>query len=421
MYWSGLNPGAIERAGDDNIDLVDEHSYRSSGWIRTNFDYFDKYKRKPWNIYVGEYAHHSGNGDWSAAMDDSVYLMMLERNGDLVKLASYAPLFCNVNSRDWGVNLIEFDSSRSFAHASYYVQKVFNENRPDVNLATAVDVEPKPDAKRPLMAGKFGLGSWNTLTEFKELRVYDDRDKLIYRDDFKTLENWDFPGVGAWRVENGVLQQTQQGPSPSMLLLKTPELATGRVTLKARRVGGNEGFLLFFNASNIDRFLFCNFGAAGNTFHAIQDRGSPEGTAFRGGQHTQGKIDNERWYDITLTVARDRAEVMLDGKKVSDASVQYLPSFFATAGYERRDKAIVVKATNYQKEPVRAEVSLQGVNRVGARGKHIVISSGKPSDENTLESPRSIVPREQPLTNCASRFSVTLAPYSVNLLKIPAR
>jgi alpha-L-arabinofuranosidase len=81
----------------------------------------------------------------------------------------------------------------------------------------------------------------------------------------------------------------------------------------------------------------------------------------------------------------------------------------------------MVKATNYQKEPVRAEVSLQGVNRVGARGKHIRISSGKPSDENTLESPRSIVPREQPLTNCASRFSVTLAPYSVNLLKIPAR
>ena len=421
MYWSGLNPGAIERAGDDNIDLVDEHSYRSSGWIRTNFDYFDKYKRKPWNIYVGEYAHHSGNGDWSAAMDDSVYLMMLERNGDLVKLASYAPLFCNVNLRDWGVNLIEFDSSRSFAHASYYVQKVFNENRPDVNLATTVDVEPKPDANRPLMAGKFGLGSWNTLTEFKELRIYDDKDKLIYSDDFKTLENWDFPGVGAWRVENGVLQQTQQGPSPSMLLLKTPELATGRVTLKARRVGGNEGFLLFFNASNIDRFLFCNFGAAGNTFHAIQDRGSPEGTAFRGGQHTQGKIDNERWYDITLTVGRDRAEVTARWQEGFGRLRPIPPFLLRHRGLRARRKTIVVKATNYQKEPVRAEVSLQGVNRVGARGKHIVISSGKPSDENTLESPRSIVPREQPLTNCASRFSVTLAPYSVNLLRIPAR
>ena len=48
-------------------------------------------------------------------MDDSVYLMMLERNGDLVKMASYAPLLANLNQRSWGVNLIEFDSSRSFA------------------------------------------------------------------------------------------------------------------------------------------------------------------------------------------------------------------------------------------------------------------------------------------------------------------
>ncbi len=91
MYWSGLNPAAIARAGDADIDIVDEHSYRTSGWIRTNFDYFDKYLRRPWKIYVGEYAHHHNSGDWSAAMDDSVYLMMLERNGDLVKMASYAP------------------------------------------------------------------------------------------------------------------------------------------------------------------------------------------------------------------------------------------------------------------------------------------------------------------------------------------
>ena len=51
-----------------------------------------------------------------------------------------------------------------------------------------------------------------------------------------------------------------------LLLLKALKLETGRVTLKARRVGGSEGFLMFFNASGPDRFLFCNYGAAGNTF-----------------------------------------------------------------------------------------------------------------------------------------------------------
>ena len=289
MYWSGLNPGAIARAGDENIEMVDEHAYRDATWIRTNFDYFDKYKRKPWTIYVGEYASHHGGGDWYGGLSDSVYLMMAERNGDLVKLASYAPLFCNVNKRDWGVNLIEYDSSRSYAHASYYVQKVFGENRPDVNLATSVDLNPKPDPSRPLMAGRFGLGAWSTETEFKELRIYDEDARLVYSDDFASLEHWDTPGIGQWRAENGVLRQTDKGRSPAMLLLKAPELKTGRVTLKARRVGGNEGFLMFFNASGTDRFLFCNYGAAGKQFFGHPGPGRTGWLRFQGRAHHAGQ------------------------------------------------------------------------------------------------------------------------------------
>ncbi|MFM7187678.1 MAG: alpha-L-arabinofuranosidase C-terminal domain-containing protein [Armatimonadota bacterium] len=156
MFWSGLNQPAIDRVGDANIDIVDEHAYRGSGWARSNFDYFDRYPRKGWGIYMGEYAHNQ-RADFSAALDDSLFLMMMERNGDLVKMASYAPLLANVNKRDWGVNLIEFDSSRSFAHASHYVQKLFRENHPDRSLKTSVTTMPQADPKAPLMAGKVGL------------------------------------------------------------------------------------------------------------------------------------------------------------------------------------------------------------------------------------------------------------------------
>jgi alpha-L-arabinofuranosidase len=89
MYWSGLNWGAIRRAGENAIDIVDQHAYRPSGWARSNFEYFDKYERNAWKVYMGEYAHHHGGGDWSAAMDDSVFLMMMERSGDVVTMASY--------------------------------------------------------------------------------------------------------------------------------------------------------------------------------------------------------------------------------------------------------------------------------------------------------------------------------------------
>ena len=420
MYWSGLNWGAIQRAGDDNIDIVDEHAYRPSGWARSNFDYFDKYKRKPWKVYLGEYAHHHGSGDWSAAMDDSVFLMMMERNGDLVTMASYAPLFCHVHNKSWGVNLIEFDAARSFAHASYYVQKTFNENRPDVNLPTDTIVKPEPDPNTPLMPGKFGLGSWHTATEFKELRMYDGQGKLVYSDDFKDLAKWQTPGVGRWEVRDGVLRQTDLGASPAMLLLKAPDLKTGRVTVKARRVDGREGFLMYFNASGPERFLFCNYGAAGNQFSAIQERGVPEGCAFKGGKNTQGGIDKDRWYEIALVVARDKAEMYLDGKLVSDARVERLAPFFATAGYDARQKAVVLKATNYFAKPVRAEIELEGATAIAAAGRHIVIQSEDQYAENSLEHPRRIVPQERPLPGCAKRFAVELPPYSVSVLRIPA-
>jgi len=301
------------------------------------------------------------------------------------------------------------------------VQKVFAENRPDVSLTTTTDLEPKPDATQPLLGGKFGLGAWDTQTEFKELRIYDEKDNLVYSDDFQTLENWDTPGIGAWRVENGVLQQTDKGKSPAMLLLKTLRIEKGRVTLKARRVGGAEGFLMFFNASGPDRFLFCNYGAAGNSFSAIQERGVPDGCSFKGGRSTQGKIENERWYDLSLVVKRDQAEMFLDGRQVSDARVEFLPSFFATAGYDRKSKTVVLKATSYYNQPIRAEIQLDGARTVGPSGKYIVISSPGQYDENSLENPSRIVPREMPLPNVSERFSVELPPHSVNILRIPAK
>ena len=418
MFFSGLNRGAIERAGDENIDIVDEHAYKGSGWVRTNFDYFDKYKRTPWKVYVGEYASHHAGGDFLAGMDDSLYLMMMERNGDLVTMASYAPLLKNVNAPNWGVNLIEFDSSRSFAHASYYVQKVFNANRPDVNLATTTIVEPQPDAEKPMMSGRIGLGSWNTHNEFKDLKIYDDKGKEIYSDEFKNLDNWETPGRGRWSVRDGVLRQTGTDKGPAVLLLKKPEVSIGKITLKAKRVDGREGFLLLFNAGGEEQFLFCNYGGNGNSFYGIQNRGEADGCSFRGGRTTPGSIETGRWYDVSLVIEKDRAVMYLDGNRVSTARMEYMPSFFATAGYDRKDKSVVLKATNYHGTPVKTRINLEGAAQVAAVGKHIVITSGSVYDQNTLEEPRKIVPREEVLKGCAKQFSITIPPYSVNLIKI---
>ena len=420
MFWSGLNPAAIARAGDANIDIVDEHAYRNADWIRGNFDYFDKYPRKNWGIYVGEYASHHGAGDWYGGLGDSLYLMMCERNGDLVKMASYAPLFCNVNLRDWGINLIEFDSARSYAHASYYVQKLFAENRPDVNLATAYELRQKLDAAKPLLAGKFGLGSWSTQTEFKDLKITDDQGKVLATDDFQSLDNWEAPVAGKWSVADGVLRQSDAGVTPSMLLLKGFELKSGKATFKARRTGGAEGFLVFFNAAGTNRCLFANVAGFGNTATVMEIRGENPNGSFHSGRSTPARLENNRWYDVSLVVANTHAELFMDGKKVADCRLDKPQTFFANAGYDRKAQAVVLKATNYHQTPITVEIQLDNAATVGQAGKHFVIHSADPYAENSLDNPKRIAPRELPLAECAKAFQVTLPPNSVNILRIPA-
>lgn len=420
MFWSGLNPAAIERAGDADIDMVDEHAYREASWIRANFDYFDKYPRKPWTIYVGEYASHHGAGDWYGGMGDALYLMMCERNGDLVKMASYAPLFRNIHKSDWGINLIEFDASRSFAHASYYVQKMFAENRPDVNLATSYESTPKHDPAEPRMAGKIGLGSWNTEVEFDDFKVFDEQGRLVAGDGFENIDAWDAPASGTWAVRDGVLRQTDKAANPAMLLRRDVELKTGRITFKARRTGGSEGFLLFFNARGLDNFMFANFGAAGNTFTAIQDRGERTGGTLRPGQHTPGPIEDRRWHEVALVVGADHAELLMDGRKVADCRIENPPDFFANAGYDEKAGCVVLKASNYHQLPRVMEISLTGVSQVGAAGEHRFMTSADPYAENSLEHPLRLVPQSAPLAGCAERFTVTLPPHSFNVLRIPA-
>jgi alpha-N-arabinofuranosidase len=110
----------------------------------------------------------------------------------------------------------------------------------------------------------------------------------------------------------------------------------------------------------------------------------------------------------------------LDGELVSESRVERLNSLFSQAGYDRARSEVVIKTTNYHAQPVVAEIELAGAERVAATGRHFVIESASPSDQNTLDQPVRIVPAEKRLENCGRKFTVTLPPYSVNVLRVPA-
>src|SRR5581483_2502737 len=113
------------------VEIVDEHYYSTPEFFMHNASKYDSYDRSGRKVYVGEYAvtQGCGQGNLRAAVGEAAFMTGLERNSDVVLMASYAPLFANVNYKKWNPDLIDFDSSRVYGLPSYYVQKMFSENR----------------------------------------------------------------------------------------------------------------------------------------------------------------------------------------------------------------------------------------------------------------------------------------------------
>src|SRR5262249_45377233 len=149
----------------------------------------------------GEVAVTSGEGgrekgNMIAALGEGAFLLGLERNGDVVRQVSYAPLLANVHGRtDWhGMNY--FDSTRSFGTVSYYLWKLFAEHRPTFTLGTDVELE---SVKPVPIRGAIGVGTWETSAEFKDIRVQKSG-QLLYSSDFsKGDEGWK-TNSGNWSV-----------------------------------------------------------------------------------------------------------------------------------------------------------------------------------------------------------------------------
>ncbi len=123
-----------------HVPLIDEHYYQSPQWFWDNLHRYDQYDRAKPHVYVGEYAAHD-NGRRStlrAAIAEAAYLTSLERNGDVVTFASYAPLLANRRHTNWRPDLIYFDSTGVFPSLSYTVQQLYSAHRGDSYVTTTV-------------------------------------------------------------------------------------------------------------------------------------------------------------------------------------------------------------------------------------------------------------------------------------------
>lgn len=114
------------------VDLVDEHYYMAPDWFFVNAARYDGYDRKAPKVFAGEYASHDHStgkaNNFLAALSEAAFMTGLERNADVVRLATYAPLFAHVDAWQWNPDLIWFDNLRMMRTPNYYVQQLYGMN-----------------------------------------------------------------------------------------------------------------------------------------------------------------------------------------------------------------------------------------------------------------------------------------------------
>ena len=117
------------------VDLVDEHFYRSEEWFLNQGARYDKYDRKGPKVFAGEYACHPKNrkNNFMSALSEAAFMTGLERNADIVHMATYAPLFAHVEGWQWRPDMIWFDNLNSVKSINYYVQQMYGHN-PGTNV-----------------------------------------------------------------------------------------------------------------------------------------------------------------------------------------------------------------------------------------------------------------------------------------------
>lgn len=122
------------------VPVVDEHYYKDPKWMMENLNRYDAYDRSKGKVYLGEYA--SWGNQLQNAITEAAYMIGLERNGDVVVMASYAPLLAKKEHVQWKTNMIFFDNTSFVLTPNYHVQRMFSVNQGDVYFDDIITKDP---------------------------------------------------------------------------------------------------------------------------------------------------------------------------------------------------------------------------------------------------------------------------------------
>lgn len=412
------NVDMAKETGRDEIEIVDEHYYLAPQGFYKRTSMYDKYDRnRKRKIYVGEFAVTSGKigkGNLRGALAESAYMVGMERNADMVVMASYAPTFVNENDRRWNPDMIVFNNSKAYGTPSYHAFKMFSSNRPAEVLKTDVYVKPE-EKKKDEFKGGIGFGTWGTVSEYKDITVTSGG-REVFRENFSEgLKGWTRI-KDEWSIIDGALRN-KGSEWETLIIGGNYTWKDYTISLKARKIKGDEGFAVAFYVNNAEDNYRWNIGGWLNTEHAVQYFGNGTEDACK---RVKGKIETGKWYDIRIETAGNRVKCYLDGDLIHDFTLPEKPRtlMYAVSGISEKKDELIIKIVNPFENAKQTKINLKGIEGIKPNGEAIVLASNSQDDENSFKSPGKVAPRKSSISNAGEVFVYNAPANSLSILKL---
>lgn len=396
---------------DADVAMVDEHYYNSPQWFLENNDRYDSYDREGPKVFLGEYA--SQGNTFANALSEAAFMTGLERNADVVKLASYAPLLANEDYVQWKPNMIWYDNDQSWGSANYETQVLFMRNVGDEVVPSTASGTPATSGP---ITGAVGLSTWATSAAYDDVKVTGENGETLLSDDFSGGDGrWSkATDKGTWTVQDGAYVQSDEAAENTLATAGDKSWQNYDVNVKATKKSGKEGFMVAFGVKDTGNHYWWNLGGWNNTRSAVEK--SVDGAKQTMVQDTT-TIETGRSYDLRVEVRGRQVTLFLDGKKWGSFTDDKPAEPFRQV--VTRDKAtgdLIVKVVNAQGSDARTKVSLGEGAEVGRSAK-VTTLTADPAAENTKDA-TPVKPVTSTFTGVSETFSYTFPANSITFMRM---
>lgn len=408
---------------------TDHHYYQSPEWLMQNVDYYDpdNYSRTVAQmtdtvyggaipVFLGEYAGRSNT--LKAALAEAAYMTGLERNGDIVKMASYAPLFASLTARHWAPNLIWFNNEKVEPSVNYEVQKLFSTNTGSILLKSTLSGANVPQEQ---ISGRVGVGTWYTEAVFDNLLVVNaSTGETILKANFTVPDfrwNWENPNDGNFKISGGMLRHegTEMNYSDigDVAYYGTDnDMANYIYTVDAKKTAGEEGFLIPFAVQDKDNCYFWNLGGWGNTVSCLQciENGMKTGQILK--TTSAFSVETDKTYHLKIVVSGTKVKCYVDDEMLIDYDTAHPAEAEAYQVVSKDvDGDIIFKLVNVTEQKKTFAVKMKGVEMTDSTVLYTALTG------DSMDAEKGEVTADD-LKIDSTSFNLTVAPRSVTVIRI---